>query len=285
MPLSYIAGPRSRYLPRRRLGPFPTPPNLTATRPQAVGAPRPNLPKPVQVPKPSPERRQLSASVFLGQPKPEGESSVVRLPSTADLTGRQPAFSLPRISVPRIQLPRINLESTQTILNRISDELERLFQSVQRSQPAPQPQPVTTGRSSVAIPSSLRPYFESASRATGVPIGLLAAMARVESGFRPNAVSPAGAIGLMQLMPATAKGLGVNPWDPAENVMGGARYIADQLRRFGDIRLALAAYNAGPGRVSRAIRQAGTADWSVVSRYLPQETRRYVPLVLRYYGG
>ena len=73
---------------------------------------------------------------------------------------------------------------------------------------------------------------------------------RHESNFDPQAISPAGAQGLMQLMPGTAVGLGVwDPFDPDQNVSGGVRYIANQLRRFKDVRLALAAYNAGPGAV------------------------------------
>ena len=104
----------------------------------------------------------------------------------------------------------------------------------------------------------------------------------MESGFKANAKSPAGAIGLMQLMPGTARALNVNPYDPAQNVLGGAKYIAEQLKRFGDIRLALAAYNAGPGRVQQAIKKAGTTNWDVVKKYLPKETQNYVPKVLAY---
>lgn len=82
---------------------------------------------------------------------------------------------------------------------------------------------------------------------------LLEAVVWQESRWRTNAVSPVGARGLAQLMPGTARDLGVNPDDPAANLEGGARYLRQQLDTFGgDVERALAAYNAGPGRVARA---------------------------------
>lgn len=112
-------------------------------------------------------------------------------------------------------------------------------------------------------------FLEAASR-YGLDPGLLWAVARAESGLNPRAVSRAGAMGLMQLMPATARALGVtDPFDPAQNLDAGARYLRQQLERFGDIRLALAAYNAGPG----AVQQYGG-----VPPY--RETRAYVERVL-----
>ena len=82
---------------------------------------------------------------------------------------------------------------------------------------------------------------------------LIEALVWQESRWRADAVSPVGARGLAQLMPATAKELGVNPDDPFANLEGGARYLRQQLDRFdGDLEKALAAYNAGPGRVERA---------------------------------
>ncbi|MFC6288136.1 transglycosylase SLT domain-containing protein [Nocardioides sp. GCM10027113] len=94
--------------------------------------------------------------------------------------------------------------------------------------------------------------FTQAEQRYGVDAGLLAAIAKQESGFNPGAVSHAGAQGLMQLMPATARGLGVtDSFDPAQAVDGAARLMRDLLSRFGQTDLALAAYNAGPGAVLR----------------------------------
>lgn len=98
------------------------------------------------------------------------------------------------------------------------------------------------------------PYADLFTRAGarhGVDPALLAAVAQQESSFDAGAVSPAGAQGLMQFMPATARGLGVDPFDPASAVDGAARYLAELTERFGSTELGLAAYNAGPGTVSR----------------------------------
>lgn len=97
-------------------------------------------------------------------------------------------------------------------------------------------------------------YFHEAARTYNVPAALLIAMAKVESEFIPNVVSGAGAIGIMQLMPSTAAGLGVSdPYDPYQNIMGGAKYIAQNIEQFRNysngLELAIAAYNAGPNAV------------------------------------
>lgn len=120
------------------------------------------------------------------------------------------------------------------------------------------------------IPPWIDELVSLASRKHDLPASLLVAVIAVESGFRADAVSPAGALGLMQLMPRTAADLGVtDPLDPRQNVEGGARYLAFLRRHFKSDELALAAYNAGPGRVARA---GGVPD-------LP-ETKAYIESVL-----
>lgn len=118
-------------------------------------------------------------------------------------------------------------------------------------------------------------FIEAAARAHGVEGALLHAVVSVESSYNARAVSKKGAIGLMQLMPQTAKRYGVvDAFDPQQNLDGGAHYLRDLLRRFdNDLQLALAAYNAGEAAVTRHGHRIPPFD----------ETRRYVPLVLDYY--
>ena len=100
-------------------------------------------------------------------------------------------------------------------------------------------------------PAAYAAMFRAAEVKNDLPAGLLNAIAKHESNYNPNAVSPAGARGLMQIMPATARELGVDPGVPAQAIDGAARLLADNLRQFKSIDLAVAAYNAGAGAVSR----------------------------------
>jgi len=118
--------------------------------------------------------------------------------------------------------------------------------------------------------------FQQAGARHGLDPALLAAVAGVESGYDPAAVSHAGAQGLMQLMPGTAAGLGVtDSFDPAQAVDGAARLLAGHLRRFGSTELALAAYNAGPGAVSRF---GGIPPYPETQAYVPKVLHRYEEL-------
>ncbi len=109
----------------------------------------------------------------------------------------------------------------------------------------------------------------SAARANGVPEDLFLRLVQQESNWNPAAQSHKGALGLAQLMPQTARILGVDPLVPAENLRGGAKYLAQQYRKFGSWRLALAAYNAGPEAVTR---HGGVPPY--------KETQNYVRIIL-----
>ena len=106
----------------------------------------------------------------------------------------------------------------------------------------------------INAPDDIKAMIHSAATEAGIDPVLFDALIGQESSYNPSATSSAGAQGLAQLMPKTAASLGVmNPFDPAENLRGGAKYLAQMMKQFnGDVRLALAAYNAGPGAVKRA---------------------------------
>lgn len=134
----------------------------------------------------------------------------------------------------------------------------------------------TSSASTVSSPQDYEAYFKEASETYGVATSILKSIAKAESNFNPSAVSKAGAIGIMQLMPSTAASLGVsNSYDARENIMGGAKYISQLLSRYqGNISLALAAYNAGTGNVDK---YGGIPPFT--------ETQNYVQKVLSYMNG
>ena len=182
-----------------------------------------------------------------------------------------------------------------------TDWLEERVDYVEAARQAPSVQP--PGRPAGSIPhydlwlarvkarppptraAALVPRLQRIFQAEGLPAGLVW-VAEAESTFNPAAVSPTGAKGLFQLMPATAKDLGLKTWlpdergDPEKNARASARYLKRLHARFHDWPLALAAYNAGPGRVQRLLagRKAGT--YGEIASGLPVETRMYVPKVL-----
>jgi hypothetical protein len=140
----------------------------------------------------------------------------------------------------------------------------------------------TTYRVRADLPSStqarrakLFPLVAQVACEAGIPVGLFDALIVQESRYQMGALSPKGAAGLAQLMPGTARELGVtNSWDPLENLRGGALYLRRQLNEFGRVDLALAAYNAGPGRVRARRRVPAIA-----------ETMNYVATITRAWSG
>ncbi|MBW7056384.1 transglycosylase SLT domain-containing protein [Paracoccus bogoriensis] len=123
--------------------------------------------------------------------------------------------------------------------------------------------PRYTGRRSEYLP-----HARAAAQRHGIPEDLFLRLVQLESGWNPNARSHKGAMGLAQLMPGTAAKLGVNPHDPMQNLDGGARYLRMMYNQFGNWRLALAAYNAGPGAVQK---------YGGIPPY--RETRNYVRII------
>ncbi len=125
------------------------------------------------------------------------------------------------------------------------------------------------------VPARYRAAIAAAATANGIAPVLLAALLRSESGFDPRAVSPAGAQGIAQFMPATARGMGLrDPFDPQQAIPAAARLLGGHLRAFGSVPLALAAYNAGAGAVRR---------YGGVPPY--RETQAYVARIMALAGG
>lgn len=183
-----------------------------------------------------------------------------------------------------------------TSLNRTADKL--LATPIQRSIETPRmdSRPPAAATNEPTIRSGplgaidrvqqLRPIIEPILREERVPTEL-SAVALVESGGQPNALSPKGARGVWQFMPDTARRYGLivtlerdERLDIQRSTRAAARYLRDLYGQFGDWQLAFAAYNAGGGLVQRAIDRSGSRDFSKLSRSVPLETRKYVPAVV-----
>lgn len=169
----------------------------------------------------------------------------------------------------------LDIWSPQPIASPTGSFHQELQTAFDRIAPAPSDSAVSTQQvpATHGLTPELSTLFQASARRNKVPVELLMAVAKAESNFRSDAVSHAGARGMMQLMPATGAGLGVTDFfDPAQSIEGGARYLRNALRIFdGDLTKTVASYNAGVGAVTR---------YGGVPPY--EETQTYVQRVLAY---
>jgi soluble lytic murein transglycosylase-like protein len=208
-------------------------------------------------------------------------TQVLRAPSfdahlrAASVSTAEPTIAAAAVSTAE---PTIAAAAVSTETTAISGQL-RTFPLMNRPSGPSNPTPTTLDiPDDVQLPARADRWLgeiEAAANRHGLPPKLLTALVWSESAFNADAVSHAGAIGLAQLMPGTAAMMNLDPHDPEQNLEGGARYLAAQLERFESVDLALAAYNAGPGRVSRA---GGIPNITETQNYVEIVTRRYSEL-------
>ena len=205
---------------------------------------------------------------------PSGTNS----PSATNSTGSVSVTPQPSTNPPPIRIPSTNAlpttnRSTARATSGVHPSAPRqrtVWQKIFAKRPAPV--------GAEAFANRLKPIFTE----TGVPAELVW-LAEVESSFNPEATSPAGAVGLFQLMPATARSLGLSTSlpderrQPAKAAKAAATYLGKLHARFGDWRLALAAYNAGEGRIQRTLDRLKARTFDEIAPSLPVETQMYVP--------
>ena len=196
------------------------------------------------------------------------EVAAVSLGDLATIAGKAAPKDLQPSVTESAALPEMDIDAQ---IEAVTKEIEAL-----QSESTPAKETVAVGKQNISIPTGKE----------FAPPSLVRAVMKVESGGKQEAVSPKGATGLMQLMPGTAKALGVDPKDPQENVEGGSKYLQQMLNKYGKKDIALAAYNWGPGNIDRAIRQVKAdgkrVTWANIMQAVkvPMETRLYVNKVL-----
>ena len=226
---------------------------------------------------------QPTPSLAVSDPVPQAseELSAVSRAMASQFTGAsmEPAYSASGVVLPTAGLGLRSLGNPFLAYSAATRPITPLFDTtttlVHDGCTAPTYQPsFGFGRAAEDRRRTIFPLIHQAACEFGLPVGLFDALIMQESRYQPAAVSPKGAFGLAQLMPGTARQLGGDPYSLRDNIRGGARYLKQQIDRFGRYDLALAAYNAGPGRVERR-------------RQVPQiaETQAYVRTIMSTWTG
>lgn len=192
--------------------------------------------------------------------------------------------TVPAASPKATKQPALSKEKQAKVLKRI-EQIQAKLEQKKQAGPTSTPTPaksVKVGKQNISIPTGKE----------FAPPDLVKAVIEIESGGKPEAISPKGAAGLMQLMKPAAKEVGItNRLDPEQNIQGGSRYLQKQIDEFGKLELALAAYNWGPSNIRKAkkkLEEKGKrVTWANVMQVaeVPMETRMYVNKVLREYRG
>lgn len=172
-----------------------------------------------------------------------------------------------------IQARMAQVGGQRTYPRKIFQAPKNEFEGLMQGQIGEGLRPMSPGMLSPEVGGDVRSMIADVAREQGVEPALLEALVSVESNFNPRAVSQSGAQGLTQLMPGTAKALGVtDPFDPQQNLRGGAKYLGQMLDKYGDLSKALAAYNAGPGAVDR---YHGVPPFRETQEYVRRVQERY----------
>ena len=226
-------------------------------------------------------RPMPSPAVSEPVPQTSEELSAVSRAMASQFTGAtmDPAYSAPGVVLPNAGKGLRSLGNPFLAYSVAVRPITPLFDTTTTLAPGACAAPIYRpsfgfGRAAEDRRRTIFPLIHQAACELGLPVGLFDALIMQESRYQPAAVSPKGAFGLAQLMPGTARQLGVDPYSLRDNIRGGARYLKQQIDRFGRYDLALAAYNAGPGRVERR-------------RQVPQiaETQAYVRTIMSNWTG
>ena len=230
---------------------------------------------------------QPTPSLAVSDPVPQTseEPSAVSRAMASQFTGApmDPAYSASGVVLPTAGLGLRNLGNPFLAFSVATRPITPLFDTTTKLAPdacaAPAYQATFGfGRAAEDRRRTIFPLIHQVACEFGLPVGLFDALIMQESRYQPAAVSPKGALGLAQLMPDTAREMGVDPYSLRDNIRGGARYLKQQVDRFGRYDLALAAYNAGPGRVERRRQVPQIAETQAYERTIMSNWTGVAPL-------